>query len=262
MKDKTAAALLALFLGMFGVHRFYLGQVKLGILYLILAITGISTLLSIIDFFVFLIMDKNVFDLKYNKDFIDVQRRDVDFDRRAYDRNPRRTSRDYRRPTTNRRPRTQTRQSKNYTVMNPYKASGIQRYKEYDYEEAIEDFNKALEMSPNDIAVHFNLACAHSLLEQKDEAFNHLNQALKLGFKDYNRIQNHDALAYIRTQPEYETLEDRLFNRKPKSQTFFNTAESTPMPDLLDQIKQLGELREKGLLTEEEFASQKKKLLG
>jgi hypothetical protein len=30
---------------------------------------------------------------------------------------------------------------------------------------------------------------------------------------------------------------------------------------LLDQIKQLGELKEKGLLTEEEFEIQKKKLL-
>jgi len=31
---------------------------------------------------------------------------------------------------------------------------------------------------------------------------------------------------------------------------------------LLEQLKQLGELREKGLLTEEEFAIQKKRLLG
>ena len=37
---------------------------------------------------------------------------------------------------------------------------------------------------------------------------------------------------------------------------------STNPPDLLEQIKELGALRERGLLTEEEFVVQKKKLLG
>lgn len=268
MKDKTIAALLALFLGMFGVHRFYLGQVKLGILYVVLALTGISMLLSLIDFFVFLIMDKSVFDVKYNKDFVELQRRrrHPDFDRYEYDRkrDRHRSDRDYRRRTdAAHRTTASAREQKDYHAVNPYKASGIQRYKEYDYEEAIEDFNKALQTTPNDIAVHFNLACAHSLLEQKDEAFHHLNRTLELGFKDYKRIQNHDALAYIRTQPEYEAMEQRVFaHQQLRPQTFFDTPDKPPMPDLLDQIKQLGELREKGLLTEEEFAVQKKKLLG
>jgi len=33
MKEKTSVALLAFFLGNIGVHRFYLGQTSLGILY-------------------------------------------------------------------------------------------------------------------------------------------------------------------------------------------------------------------------------------
>ena len=36
MRSKTAAGLFALFLGWAGVHRFYLGQVGLGILYVFL----------------------------------------------------------------------------------------------------------------------------------------------------------------------------------------------------------------------------------
>jgi Short C-terminal domain/Bacterial PH domain len=35
-----------------------------------------------------------------------------------------------------------------------------------------------------------------------------------------------------------------------------------PQPDMVDQLKRLGELRDAGLLTEEEFAAQKAKLLG
>ena len=35
-----------------------------------------------------------------------------------------------------------------------------------------------------------------------------------------------------------------------------------PGPDPVDQLKQLHELREQGILTEEEFSAEKKKLLG
>lgn len=52
MKDKNVAGILALFLGAFGVHRFYLGQTGLGILYAVF-MTGISTILGIIDAIVF-----------------------------------------------------------------------------------------------------------------------------------------------------------------------------------------------------------------
>ncbi|HLN77757.1 MAG TPA: SHOCT domain-containing protein [Nocardioidaceae bacterium] len=35
-----------------------------------------------------------------------------------------------------------------------------------------------------------------------------------------------------------------------------------PTPDMIEQLKQLGELKEQGILTEEEFAAQKAKVLG
>lgn len=39
-------------------------------------------------------------------------------------------------------------------------------------------------------------------------------------------------------------------------------AEAEPEPDPIEQLKQLGELHEQGVLTDEEFAAQKAKLLG
>ncbi|MFO7745549.1 MAG: NINE protein [Psychroflexus sp.] len=68
MKDKTAAALLAFFLGGIGVHRFYLNQVGLGFLYLLFSWTFIPFIVAFIDFIVFLTMDKRSFDQKYNRD--------------------------------------------------------------------------------------------------------------------------------------------------------------------------------------------------
>jgi hypothetical protein len=38
-------------------------------------------------------------------------------------------------------------------------------------------------------------------------------------------------------------------------------APAAPQPDLVDQLRRLGELRDAGILTEEEFAAQKAKLL-
>ena len=37
---------------------------------------------------------------------------------------------------------------------------------------------------------------------------------------------------------------------------------AAPAPDLIAQLKQLGELHEQGILTDEEFAAQKAKILG
>ena len=64
--DKNLAAILALLLGGFGIHRFYLNQPVLGILYLLFCWTFIPVCLAIIDFFALLLMSNNKFNLKYN----------------------------------------------------------------------------------------------------------------------------------------------------------------------------------------------------
>jgi TM2 domain-containing membrane protein YozV len=51
-KDPTAAVLLALFLGGLGIHKFYLGQTGLGVLYLIFCWTGIPSLIAFFEAFV------------------------------------------------------------------------------------------------------------------------------------------------------------------------------------------------------------------
>ena len=66
MKSKTITAILALLLGALGIHRFYLGQIGYGIIYLLLSFTGISAILAIIDFVMFLMMSDQEFDHKYN----------------------------------------------------------------------------------------------------------------------------------------------------------------------------------------------------
>jgi TM2 domain-containing membrane protein YozV len=66
MKDKSTAAILALFMGGIGVHKFYLGRIGAGIVYLIFSFTFVPVLLGLIDFFVLALMDPDEFNRRYN----------------------------------------------------------------------------------------------------------------------------------------------------------------------------------------------------
>lgn len=64
-KSKVFAAILAIFLGGFGIHKFYLGQVGQGLLYLIFFWTFIPALLALIDALRYLLMSTEKFHRVY-----------------------------------------------------------------------------------------------------------------------------------------------------------------------------------------------------
>lgn len=66
MKDKNVAAILALFMGVIGVHKFYLGRIGAGVLYLLFSFTFIPALLGLIDFFVLALMENDEFNRRFN----------------------------------------------------------------------------------------------------------------------------------------------------------------------------------------------------
>lgn len=66
-KSRIAAALFAFFLGIFGGHKFYLGQVGLGVLYLIFFWTLIPGIVSFIEFILYLTMSDEEFNRKYGQ---------------------------------------------------------------------------------------------------------------------------------------------------------------------------------------------------
>jgi len=59
------AALLAFFLGGFGAHKFYLGKIGLGILYLVFFWTFIPAIIAFIEFIIYLTMSDEAFKQKY-----------------------------------------------------------------------------------------------------------------------------------------------------------------------------------------------------
>ena len=83
---------------------------------------------------------------------------------------------------------------------------------------------------------------------------------MELGFVDFEKIKGHDALAFLRIQDDFENFAANGYRLTPVPKTKEENIKATD--NLLEQLKKLGELRERGLLTEEEFTIQKKKLLG
>ncbi len=261
MRKKNIAGFFALFFGMLGLHRFYLGQRSRGIFYFVATVftfiisieehapvVMIMGAIAFVDAMVLLSMPTEEFDEKYNS--------------RAYSRQTRPEMQP--RQMQERRPRKAPRQ---LPVASPFKAEGIQKYKDYDYEGAIEAFKKSLGEQFADPATHFNIACCYSLTERPDPAFFHLTKAVHFGFVDFDKIEKHEALAYLRTLPEFDDFVKSGYQRMaalPAAQDdLLATAPHQRQEEmLLDQIKRLGELRNKGILTEEEFVMQTKKVLG
>ena len=199
-------------------------------------------------------MPKVEFDQKYNRKFLNQQA--TGFYNNTRSRRP--TNKSYKKDYRTDRPSNQR------SVPNPYKRSGIAKFNEYDYDGAIVDFKKALRAKYNDRSVHFNIACCYSINEEANLALFHLDKAVSFGFVDFDKIQHHNALAFVRTDETYDNFVKngyRLLQTENLSGKPIDNQPAQPeFSSLLEQIQKLGELREKGILTEEEFALQKQKL--
>lgn len=255
-KRKWVACLLAFFFGFFGVHRLYLGQRVWGLAHLTIAILAIIItananmdfppaaavgIWAFLDFILLLAMGRTEFNYKYNRAEITTQ---------PYQR-------------VNR---------KHYILEkstgaseNPALVRGIKKYKQDKFHEAIEEFNKSLELNENPAAAHFNLACCYSVLRDADDAYFHLAKAVEHGFSDIERIRKHDALQYLRARDDFEVFVEngyKILEQLPSPREDLISAGDRFDPTVLDKIEDLAVLFEKGDLTREEFDERKKRILG
>lgn len=66
-KSKTTAAVLAILLGPFGAHHYYLGSTTSGLLLLMLSCFCVGGVVSLVEGVMLLIMSDSEFDAKYNE---------------------------------------------------------------------------------------------------------------------------------------------------------------------------------------------------
>ena len=254
MKNKTTAGILAIIFGWLGVHRFYLGQKGLGILYFLLAWTGISLLIGLVDGILLLTMEEDKFHRKYNTEYWAAQRYQQQPQygytgppppRREYAPPPP--------PPTPERPR-----------KDPYRLSADQHYANYDFEAAIRDYRRSLNVDPRQAEVHFKLACLFSIEESTESSLYHLSQALEHGYYDFDEIDKHDHLAFLRATDDYLAFKAngyRIPAARPAPGPGAPAETLELSDDLITQIERLARLKEDGILSDTAFQREKAKLL-
>lgn len=273
-RERTIAALLALFTGGFGIQKFYLGQITLGVLSIIFSFTFIPMLIGFIDFIRFMVMSDAEFDLKYNsKIMYNSQVHRTKNGTIVFKKNEREAkSFEYTSPQAAKRTFSKSRYVDPLQLKKAISA-GDEFFETYRYSKAIEAYRDAFKYDPHNSEIYFKIACCNSLLEQKSELFENLQLAIRSGYTDMKKIMTTDALAYFRIQPEYDAIQKSNFMQWPTSEKVDQGSDFTPpnaqdpmektelsMDELLVQLKKLGELRQNGVLTDEEFSMQKRKL--
>lgn len=253
MKNRFVAVFFAFFGGLVGLHKMYLrgwsaGSGRLVFFFLALflrwpIVLVILTVVAILEGVLMASMDQETFDRKYNSG---IQEN--------------RTSRSEQRqqPRERRHQRRAPRPAAIFSGAGKFITSGMKKFRNYDLKGALADFLQAETRDPRSATVHFNLACTYSMLEDAGKGFHHLSLAMMHGFQDEEKISSHDALAFLRIQPEFRAFVANGYQPVSEHQAL----ESGKEQNLLEELRRLSEQREEGKLTAEEFDSRKRNLFG
>ncbi len=244
MKNKYTAAILAFFFGFLGVHRFYLKQYLLGVIYLIFF--PIAAIISLIDTILFITEDQMEFDYRYNKDFFYSR---YGRNLNEYKNDKKAQARGYFEDEIKKKKKKKKIKRKTIKRDNTKLELAKQYLENYDLDKALVTYLEVLKTAPEDPETHFALAQVYSLKEDAKQSLYHADMAIDNG-KSINEIQLDEKLAYLRIQPEFDSL---------ISQGSQNTPAQSK--DFLAELEKLSKLRENGVLTETEFDIQKQKIL-
>lgn len=256
MKNKTTAALIALLLGGIGGHRFYLGQVGKGLLYLFFCWTFIPAFVAFIDAIIFFTMSDNDFNFKYNREYtgnFQAGQPMVVINNNIGQPN-------HNNPIPfNNNSHQEKEENKSRPKKDPFELEGDRKYADYDFDGAMEQYLKSLNVKPNNSKVHFNLSCLYSILEKTKISLFHLSKAIEQGYYDFDKIDNHDHLSFLRTQQEFLNFKNNGYKLteaiEPPKTTGLDLSDS-----VISQIERLAKLKDSGIISEDDFLKQKDKL--
>ena len=73
---------------------------------------------------------------------------------------------------------------------------------------------KLVKLQPANATAHYNLACSLALSRRKSDALRSLNQAISLGYRDFDWMQQDPDLEELKTHPTFCAMIEQL---KPQS---------------------------------------------
>ena len=65
---------------------------------------------------------------------------------------------------------------------------------------------KLVKLQPQNATAHYNLACSLALSKRKSAALRELQQAVKLGYRDFDWMQQDPDLEALKHHPEFQSL--------------------------------------------------------
>ncbi|BBO19036.1 conserved hypothetical protein [Candidatus Brocadia pituitae] len=86
---------------------------------------------------------------------------------------------------------------------NMYTARGM-------YEKGLLVDQKLCRLKPEDPLAHYNLACSHALLKNSNAAFEALERAIALGYKDIFHLERDEDLSHLRQDARYQQLIEKI----------------------------------------------------
>lgn len=115
---------------------------------------------------------------------------------------------------------------------------------------------------PNITALEMKKQATYCLVEIFTPA-NQSNRKLSYWGNDGNNdaIKSENAVTFSRAQPEIKAFQEAIMLARGTMIKTNGSVQSTSISDGVDQLEKLAELRDKGIITEEEFTTKKKRIL-
>ncbi|HPD17778.1 MAG TPA: tetratricopeptide repeat protein [Planctomycetota bacterium] len=99
--------------------------------------------------------------------------------------------------------------------LNPYTVAvrihlGNSYLERSEYEKALEQYKKAIELEPKNSIVLYNVACTYSRMKKIEEALDALERAVECGYRDVGWMEKDADLDNLRDEARYKALVRRL----------------------------------------------------
>lgn len=256
------AIVFAVGLGCFGVHRFTLGQWQLGLVHVFLMVVSLAnfegeflgvspwTTLSALLAYGTALWWWRMGNEEFAERYLELAEEGEAVEGK------------YLAGTTAVHPKVKSRRERRKML-----ASAKQRYESYDLQGAAELYEAALDLDLSDGDSRVLAARCYSLLEDQASAYRHLRRAVQLEAGNLDLVDVDEGFAWLRTRPDFVARRRAGYAHVAQESVARGTSEvpvpklGAPVPNVLDRLEQLGSLRERGLLDEEEFAREKRRLL-
>lgn len=99
--------------------------------------------------------------------------------------------------------------------LNPYTVAvrvhlGNSHLERSEYDKALEQYKKALEIEPKNSIALYNVACTYSRMKKIEEALDFLERCVEAGYRDVGWMEKDPDLDNLRDEPRYKALVRRL----------------------------------------------------